>query len=374
MTSEFSGLPMPVFVAFGWAGEENALKYALSQLELFIQMLHARLPPAIRSDLSFYGLSLEGQNVYLAANEDAERDAYIAFNARPMSLEVQFGVTDREVLIKGLKQVAKDPVVAHHTITQLDPSWMLRIQQMQVDEDSGERTHYQDLYKDSVGNLTSEQAAEIFNKAAYLNSESGWVTPIYLSSRVASERIAAMGPTVLELTGELIATLMPTLRLLTGRRTRKTRPAKSTKSTSSTGAVRVIGEAPLVPAADDALAEALELGVQPRVDENVEEFTYTAELKPLHIRRGFINLTPAHWPFFAVSTRTETRGVTVVFGGRQDKSSSVWRLQPDDQARLMLGPQVHDWLEEHFEANDKIRVTARKIDEDEIRVSLDPVK
>jgi hypothetical protein len=243
---------------------------------------------------------------------------------------------------------------------------------MQVDEDSGERTHYQDLYKDSVGNLTAEQAAEIFNKAAYLNSESGWVTPIYLSSRVASERVAAMGSAVLELTSDLIATLMPTLRLLTGRRTRKARPAKSTKSASAIGAVRVIGEAKPVAAAEDDLIEVV--GAQPRMDENVEEFTYTTELKPLHIRRGFINLTPAHWPFFAVSTRTETRGVTVVFGGRQDKSSSVWRLQPDDQARLMLGSQVHDWLEEHFEADDKIRVTARKIDEDEIRVSLDPVK
>jgi hypothetical protein len=285
---------------------------------------------------------------------------------------VQLGVTDREVLVKGLKQIAKDPVIAHHTITQLDPSWMLRIQQMQVDEENGERTHYQDLYKDSVGNLTADQAAEIFEKAAYLNSEGGWVTPIYLSSRVASERVAAMGSTVLELTGELIATLMPTLRLLTGRRIRKARPAKSTKSTSPTGAIRIIGEPKPVPAADDDLAAAL--AAQPQVDENVEEFTYTTELKPLHIRRGFINLTPAHLPFFAICTRTETRSVTVVFGGRQDKSGSVWRLQPDDQARLMLGAQVHDWLEEHFEADDKIRVTARKIDEDEIRVSLDPVR
>jgi hypothetical protein len=363
---------MPVFVAFGWAGEENAIKYALSQLELFVQMLHAHLPPTIRSELPYYGLSAEAQNVYLAANEEPERDAYIAFNARPMSLEVQFGVTDKEVLNKGLKQLAKDPVVAHHTITQLDPSWMLRVQQMQIDEDSGERTHYQDLYKDSVGNLTSGQAAEIFDKAAYLNNETAWVTPVYLSSRISSERIASMGPAVLELTAELIGTLMPTLRLLTGRRTRKVRPTKPAKATSTTGAVKVIGELKPTLIGDDELA-----GIaitQPRVDENIEEFTYTTELMPLHIRRGFINLTSAHWPFFAISTRTETRNVTVVFGGRQDKSSSVWRLQPDDQARLMLGSQVHDWLEEHFEPNDQIRVTARKIDDDEIRVSLDAVK
>jgi hypothetical protein len=373
MTTDFTGLPMPVFVAFGWAGEENAIKYALAQLELFIQRLHAQLPLAIRSELlPYYGLSSEAQNVYLAASEDAEQDAFIAFNARPMSLEVQFGVADKEVLNKGLKQITRDPVVAHHTITQLDPSWMLRIQQMQVDEDSGERSHYQDLYKDSVGNLTAEQAAEIFKKADYLNSEATWVTPVYLSSRISSERIAAMGPAVLELMSDLIATLMPTLRLLTGRRVRKTRPAKASKATASTGAVKVIGEPrPALAGADDVAGALL---TQPRVDENVEEFSYTTELRPLHIRRGFINLTPAHWPFFAISTRTETRGVTVVFGGRQDKSSSVWRLQPDDQARLMLGPQVHDWLEEHFEANDQIRVTARKIDDDEIRVSLEPVR
>lgn len=371
MTQEFSGLPMPVFAAFGWAGEENAIKYALSQLELFIQSLHLRLPQSIRGDLPYYGLSQEAQNVYLSSNQDAEKDAYIAFNARPMSMEVQFGVTDKEALNKGLKQIAKDPVVAHHTITQLDPSWMLRIQQMQVDEDTGERTHYQDLYKDSVGNLSSEQAAEIFNKAAYLNSEPTWVIPIYLSSRVDSERIASMGPAVLELTGELIATLMPTLRLLTGRRTRKAKPAKTTKATSSTNAVRVIGEPKPVLVGDDEGGASL---TQPRVDEDVEEFTYITDLKPLHIRRGFINLTPAHWPFFAVSTRTETRNVTVVFGGRQDKSSSVWRLQPDDQARLILGSQVHDWVEEHFEPNDQIRITARKIDDDEIRVSLDSVR
>lgn len=370
MVQEFSGLPMPVFVAFGWAGEENAIKYALSQLELFIQSLHVQLPPSIRNDLPYYGLSQEARNVYLAADQDPEKDAFIAFNARPMSLEVQLGLTDKDTLSKGLKQIAKDPVVAHHTLTQLDPSWMLRIQQMQVDEDSGERSHYQDLYKDSVGNLTEEQAAEIFNKATYLNSEPTWVTPIYLSSRVDSERIASMGPAVLELTSELIATLMPTLRLLTGR-TRKTRAAKATKAAPSTSAVRVIGEPKPVLVGDADTGVSV---TQPRMGENVEEFTYVTELKPLHIRRGFINLTPAHWPFFAISTRTETRNVTVVFGGRQDKSSSVWRLQPDDQARLILGPQVHEWVEEHFEPNDQIRITARKIDEDEIRVSLDAVK
>ena len=42
-TEEFTGLGMPVFTAFGWAGEETAQKYAYSQLEQFIALLHANL-------------------------------------------------------------------------------------------------------------------------------------------------------------------------------------------------------------------------------------------------------------------------------------------------------------------------------------------
>ena len=49
---------MPVFSAFGWAGEENALKYALSQLQLFIESLYLRLPADARDDLPAFGLSL----------------------------------------------------------------------------------------------------------------------------------------------------------------------------------------------------------------------------------------------------------------------------------------------------------------------------
>ena len=102
-----------------------------------------------------------------------------------------------------------------------------------------------------------------------------------------------------------------------------------------------------------------------------DSFTYIADLKPLHVRRGFINLTPAHWPFFASSSRSETRDVTIVFGGRQDRHSSVWRLQPDDQARVVLGPQVQEWLEENFTNSEAIRVIARRLDNDEIRITLE---
>jgi len=47
-TNQFTGLPMPVFTAFGWAGEETAIKFALEQLELFIQQLHAGLSKGAR--------------------------------------------------------------------------------------------------------------------------------------------------------------------------------------------------------------------------------------------------------------------------------------------------------------------------------------
>ena len=67
-SKEFTGLTMPVFSAFGWAGEENALKYALSQLQLFIESLYLRLPADARDDLPAFGLSAENQNVYLAVS------------------------------------------------------------------------------------------------------------------------------------------------------------------------------------------------------------------------------------------------------------------------------------------------------------------
>ena len=86
---------MPVFSAFGWAGEENALKFALSQLQLFIETLYARLPADAREDLPVFGLSAENQNVYLASADPYDKEAFIAFNARPMSLELQKDKTYR---------------------------------------------------------------------------------------------------------------------------------------------------------------------------------------------------------------------------------------------------------------------------------------
>ena len=55
----------------------------------------------------------------------------------------------------------------------------------------------------------------------------------------------------------------------------------------------------------------------------------------------------------------------------RDSHSSVWRLQPDDQARIVLGSQVQEWLEENFTGSETIRVVARRLDNDEIRITLD---
>ena len=264
----------------------------------------------------------------------------------------------QNLLSKGLAAVNKDPVAAHHVLTQLDPSWTLRVQQMQIDPEAGERAHHLDLFKDSVNNLTEEQAREIFERAAYLTEEDKWVTPIYLSLRLPSERVAAMSTAVLDIATELVAALMPTLRLFTGRKPKKAR------------ATRPKARAPR-PAEPTEELPAGEPTITGSIKAMADSFTYVADLKPLHIRRGFINLTPAHWPFFASSSRSETRDVTVVFGGRQDRHSSVWRLQPDDQARVVLGPQVQEWLEETFANSEVIRVVARRLDNDEIRITLE---
>ncbi len=225
---DFTGLSMPVFTAFGWEGEENALKYALSQLELFVAALYNRLPAQARAEFPTYGLSTEGQNAYLSTSSSYNDEAYIAFNARPMSFEVLLGITDKTALSKGLAAVNKDLPAAYHALAQLDPAWTLRIQQMQIDETTGERTHHQDLYKDSIGAFSEVTAAEVFARAAYLNEEDAWVTPIYLSMRVPSDRVAAMGTTILSVSTDLVMNLVPVANALLGRKAKK----KATKSRS----------------------------------------------------------------------------------------------------------------------------------------------
>ena len=361
---DFTGLPMPVFTAFGWEGEENALKYALSQLEMFIAALYNRLPAAARAEFPTYGLSTESQNAYMSTGAGYDDEAAIVFNARPMSFEILLAITDKTALSKGLAAVNKDISATYHALAQLDPAWSIRIQQMQIDETSGERTHHQDLYKDNVVNLSEAAAVELFARAAYLNEEDAWATPIYLSMRVPSDRVAAMGTTILSVTTDQVMTLVPVANALLGRKPKK-KAGKSKTSKARSAAVMPVEIGPVIIVEGEERASAATLA------DSAETFIYVAELMPLHIRRGFINLTTGHWPFFALNARAQTRDVTVVFDGRQDKHSSVWRLQPDDQARLVLGPQVHDWVEENFASSDHIQVTARKLDNNEIRITLE---
>ena len=344
---------MPVFTAFGWAGEETAQKFAFEQLELFISYLHAQLPAATQSELPYFGLSRENQGVYLAANSDVERDAHIAFYARPLSLEIQLAISAKDVLMKGFSAAEKDILGAHRLVTQLGPEWSFRVQQLLQEEESGAISHYQDLFKDSVTQFSPEVAQDVFSKAAYLIGQEKWLLAFYLSRRVNSEQVAAMGSAVLQVMREQVELLLPVLSFFTGRTGRK----KGTRR----AAVRKA-------AVQQTAAPLLETAVAPE-----DTFTFIAELKPLHIRRGFINMTPRQWPFFAQSARTETRKVTVYYEGLYDKKSAVWRMQPDDMARLVLGPGAHEWLEDAFVPNDKIELVVTKMAQDEIQITLRPV-
>ncbi len=355
---------MPVFTAFGWAGEEAAITYALTQLEEFVKRLRVSLPAPLRDELKVAGLSRESQAAYLAAAENVESDVYISFIARPVSLEVQMVLSDSKVLAKGLARAESSPDESHKVLARLEPQWTFRVQQMQVerpDDDEAEpvRSHYQDLFKDSVSAWDLETAVSILSKAHYLNSQEQWVTPIYLSYRLPAEQVAAMGTQVIDVMHDYIVTMMPALYFFSDR-TIKTDKAEKVRAKSRTVSP---GADPLRQAAT-AHAPAAAEEVEPD-----DEFIYQTVLKPLHIRRGFINMTPEHWPFFADSARATTRKVTLFYGGKTDKDSSVWRLQPHDQARLVLSSLVRGWLDTNFAPDDSIELRVQKI-EDEIQISL----
>ncbi len=348
-TAGFAGLTPPVFNAFGWAGEEAALKFAFEQLHLFINTLYARLPREAQDRFPSFGLSGANQNVYLAAASDVTNDIYIEFNARPMSLELQLCLTDDSLLTKALRHADRDPVGFQKLISDLGPDWSLRVQQLQIDDESGEASHYQDLFKDAVDQLDEEKAKEVMSRAAYLNGEGQWNIPVYISRRYSSDQASAMGDKIIDVLGQDVMSLLPLVSFLTGKKKKKATKAKP--------------EPKPEPVAPAPVAE--------EVFENDEEgFSYVAVLRALHLRRGFVNMTPEHWPFFAINSRSTIRDVTVQYADNVDKESSVWRLVPNDQARLVLSPAVHQWLEDYFNPNDKIQVVARKLKGDEIQITL----
>ena len=355
-TSEnFTGLGMPVFMAFGWAGEETAQKYAFSQLATFARKLHQKLPQSLKDDLPYHGLSEEDQSSYLAASEDIESDVFIQFNARPASFEVQLVLINKDALSKGLKQIMKDPVNLQRLLSLLEPDWNLRVQQIHVNEETGDQGHYQDIYNDSLVPFDEKKAVEVFEKTAYLNSDEKWITPIYLSQRVTSEQAAAMKQEIVSVFAERITQLAPVVKMLRGqsarRAVRAAVKAKSGGNTKTKKKMENISSVPKEPSAD--------------------QFTYVTELKPLHIKRGFINMTPQHWPFFSINARTESRPVDVVTESMRDKDSSVWRLQPNNLARLVLSPRAQRWLEQNFVPGDNIMLSASKIENQGIQILLD---
>jgi len=346
--TNFSGLGMPVFTAFGWAGEETAIEYALSELEAFIHALHASLPRPIQNMFPVHGLNRDSRTVYLAASEDVESDIQIVFLARPMSMEMQFALQDEKLLNKAWPNASRDTVISHRLFTELGPDWLLRVQQLQVDEDSGEAANYGDLFMGSVGTLDMKTAISLFEKASYLNNDEKWIIPVYLSHDFKSEQIALMKTAVLDVIGKEISNLIPLITMLTGRsaKTGKAKAAPKRKKKTSTKA--------------EAETEA--------ADEN--SFTYTATLKPLHLRRGFINLTPEHWDFFTINSRTVTRDVTIYYDGIYDKASTAWKLSTNGQTRIVLSPAVCLWLNDNFEDGDKIEVMAHDMGEGEIQLTL----
>ncbi|MBX3060374.1 MAG: hypothetical protein KF770_28280 [Anaerolineae bacterium] len=348
----FTGLGMPVFAAFGWAGQDAAVNFALDQLESFIRTLHARLPRSVQAEFPYAGLSRANQTVYLAAKDDVESDMHVLFHARPMSLELQLALTDKRGLYKALALAEKQPAMAHRLITELGSEWSFRLQQQQIDEESGERTHYQDLYKDGVVNLDEETAVALLSKAAYLTGEEKWVTPLYVSRRFSSDQISVMGVVVIDVVTKELERLLPLIHFLNGQ--------KATKSAKPKPKVRPKLKTP---------AESTAVATTTIIDPD-QGFMFVTDIKPLYLRKGFINMAPDHWPFFAVSARSETRNVTVYYEGVYDKDCSVWRIQSSDMVRLVLSPGVHRWFEDNFEQGDHVQLNVKRLDNDEIQISV----
>ena len=337
---------MPVFTAFGWAGEEQALKYAISQLEEFIRRLHANLPRRAQTNLPFFGLDEESQSVYLASEENAEEGAYIAFHARPLSLEIQLAIADQMALSQAWSAADQEPQRWRKFLQDLEGEWTLLVKQMQV-EDDGEATSYQELFKDNVEELDEESAESVGSRARFLNGEPQWLVPMYVGRRISAEQVATMGTAILDVMAEEVEQLMPLLEFLTGKT-----PAKRAKKTGTPKKAKKVTEEDLDPDS---------------------QFVHVAKLKPLHLRRGFINLTPTHWDFFAQSARATTREVKVNFEDTVDLESSVWRLSSNDMARIVLGDAAREWLQKTFGPEDDVQIVATELDEDEIEIRLEPI-
>ena len=354
MNNQFVGLTMPVFNAFGWISEENALKYALEQMELFVNSLHLTLSRDAQNLFPHRGLDRVTQGVYLGRSIELESDVYITYHAKSTSLRMAIQITDRTALARAITAIKGNHSIWMETLDKLQGDWELRLQQMEYNPETGESTHYKDVFKGLVSNLTPLESAEYIERINYLNSEEKWISPITLSKKIPSEFIAAMGGQVTRELAKEIDDMLPILHLFAG----GVQPKGSGKKVVTTKTTKSKTK--------DKITTATDL-----VDKRVEDFSYNTQLKPLHIKRGFINMTSTHWPFFAVNSRTETRDVILRFDGHVDKKSAVWRMVPNDVARLVLSDKAHVWLEDNFSEEDEIQIHATKRDRDiEIELSL----
>jgi hypothetical protein len=355
-TEQFTGLTMPVFTAFGWAGEDTALKFAVSQLDSFIHILHQSLSREAKLYFPHCGLDTKTNSVFLAAHEVPEEGVFVVFTARPMFLNLTISVLNKKVLTRGYKTAEEKPDDWHRLITQLGSEWSVHFQQQQVDEETGEVANYQDLFKNNVTAFDPDTAVSVTSRAAFLNSEDRWITPFHLSRRYPSEQIAIMKQQVTNVLADELNGVLSIVDLFESvqkpRKSNRKAKRKSTKATPKQ--------------ATPTTSKAIEKEI------DSDSFTYEATLKPLHIRKGFINLTSHHWPFFALNARAGSRPVTIYFDGRYDKEATVWRLQPHDQARIVLGHATHSWLEDNFGPDDTIEVKAFKSLEGDIQVRLAP--
>lgn len=338
---------MPVFTAFGWAGEETALEFALTQLELFAKQLRAGLSMEAKGIFLHDGIDKLDNTVYLASAATPADSLQLIFEARPMALKMTLALENRESLKKGLKSAEADAIRWHRALVDLAPDYSLRVQQMEYNPDTKEATHYSDEFKDGVAALTPEKTAELLQRMAYLNNEDKWLSPIYLSRSFPSEFVAAMASGVVDAMAAEIDRLLPIAKLLVGP-VRKAR--KSTSKAKAKAAKKDIG------AEIDAIAS--------------ERFSYKASLKPLHLRKGFVNLTAAHWPFFAINSRTTTRPVTIYYAEGIDKEGSVWRLVQNGVARVVLGTESSNWLSANCAEGDNIEVIATKAPDNSIDIQL----
>jgi hypothetical protein len=353
-SNQFNGLQMPVFTAFGWAGEEKAIDFALSQLEIFIEALYYNLHRDIQAQFPYYGLDRNSKNVFLSSNENPEEGVHIVFNARPMSLELSIGLNKKEALVKAYKSLEASAATFYQIVTDLGADWTLHIPQMEYNEENKTASSYQDIFKDSVMKLDLDSTAAHLSRAAFLNNESQWLVPFYLSERINSEKAAAMGTAIVKVMNERLTNLLPLIKMLTGK------PRRSKAKAKPASQARPRNTAPI----EETTIR------QPSESANLERFTFVSQLKPLHIKKGFVNLTPNHWPFFALNARTEIRDVSIKFDDKINKKSSVWRLVPNDQARIVLAPQVQEWMEDNFGSNDRIQVTAIKLNDQDIQITL----